>query len=272
MNAPAAPRFGPDAFRATCAREFLSYRINRFLYLHLGLMLVIGVLALLAPPEAATTGAAWWVLNGVIYVASLSALLLGLSSAQSEAEELAFLFTQPVPIRSWVAGKCAGLASVLVASAGLLVLPALAFAGGDGAGLLLGAAAAAAGVTVLMSWLGLALGLWIVDPVRGLISALAVWCVLLFGIDLLLILVGGATWVHEFPAAWVAVLMASPLDAYRVMLLFVLERAAFSGAQLHPLTQWWLGHPALWLSLCLAAWGATAAALALAGARRRRTR
>ena len=253
---------------ATLAREFLSYRVNRFLYLHLALMLAIGVLALLAPPEAASPATAWWVLNGVIYVASLSALLLGLSSAQAEADEFGMLFTQPLPLGSWVAGKSAGLFGVVVPSALLLVLPTAISSGASW--LLLAAAGAAAGVSVLLAWLGLAIGFWVHDPVRGLITALATWCVLLFGVDLLLIAIGGAAWIHEQPVPWVLALMLSPLDAYRVTLLFVVERAAFSGAQLHPLTLWWVDHAVLWLSLCIAMWCVFALGAAIAGAVRRR--
>jgi ABC-2 type transport system permease protein/Cu-processing system permease protein len=255
---------------ATLAREFLSYRINRFLYLHLSLLLAIGALALIAPPEAASPGAAWWVLNGVIYVVSLSSLLLGLSSAQAEAEEFPLLFTQPLRVSGWVAGKCTGLLCVVMPAAALLVLPTLIAAGGSR--LLFGAAVAAAGVSVLWAWIGLALGLWIQDPVRGLIAALAAWCVLLFGVDLTLILIGGSDWIHDHSAIWVAALMMSPLDAYRVTLLFVVERAAFSGAELHPLTRWWLDHPVAWLTICLVAWCAVVAGAATAGAAHRRTR
>ena len=71
---------------------------------------------------------------------------------------------------------------------------------------------------------------------------------------------------------WVGTLMLSPLDAYRVTLLFVLERAAFSGADLHPLTRWWLDNAVLWLTLCLAGWCAVIALAATAGASYRRTR
>jgi hypothetical protein len=255
--------------RATLAREFLSYRINRFLHLHLALMLTIGALGLLAPPEAAASGATWWMLHGVIYVASLSALLLGLSSAQAEAEEFPLLFSQPLPLGSWVGGKCLGLLGVAVAAAILLVGPALVATGGSGLLLLAGAAAGA--VTALWAWIGLALGLWIQDPVRGLIASLVTWVTLLFGVDLLLILVSGADWVQASPAPWVAALMLSPLDAYRVTLLFVVERAAFSGAELHPLTRWWLDHAGMWLAICLAGWSACAIAAAVRGAVRRRT-
>lgn len=257
-----------SAATATLAREFLSYRINRFLHLHLGLMIAIGALALLAPPDAAAPGAAWWILNGMLYVGSLSALLLGLSSAQAEAEEFGQLLTQPVRIGWWVAGKCAGLAAVAVPAATLLILPTIVVAGGSS--LLWGAAVAAAAITILMSWLGLALGFWIHDAVRGLISALVAWFALLFGVDLLLILVGGASWVHAQPEIWVAGMMLSPLDAYRVTLLFMLEHAAFDGGNLHPLTAWWVNHPVLWLAICVSAWCGAGAWSAAVGAERRR--
>ena len=254
--------------RATLVREFLSYRLNLFLYAHAALMLVTGLLALLAPPVAAEAGTSWWVLNGVVYVGSLSALLFGLSSAQAESEELTLILAQPVEARWWVAGKCLGLWGAIAPTALLLVLPTMGFAGGSVV-LALGAAAAA-GVCVLFAWLGLAIGLWVGNPVRGLLAALACWCGLLFGVDLVLMMTGGSSWVHENPAAWVAALMASPLDAYRVMLLFTLERAAFSGAELHPLTRWWLNNPTLWVAFCLAGWGAGAWAASVWGAERRR--
>jgi ABC-2 type transport system permease protein/Cu-processing system permease protein len=63
--------------------------------------------------------------------------------------------------------------------------------------------------------------------------------------------------------------MFSPLDAYRITLLFVLERAAFSGGNLHPLTRWWLEHAALWLFLCVAGWSTLAFATAVRAAQRR---
>jgi ABC-2 type transport system permease protein/Cu-processing system permease protein len=254
---------------ATFARELLSYRINRFLHAHVLLMLGIGVLALIAPPEAGATGTAWWTLNGVIYVASLSALLLGLSSAQAEQEEFPLLFTQPVRLGAWVAGKCLGAAAVMLPSAVCLFLPSVWSNGVQS--LAFGAALAAAAVSLLWAWLGLALGLWIEDGVRGLIAALVLWCVLLFGVDLALVLAGGTEWARAHPAIWVAVMMASPLDAYRVTLLFVFEGAAFSGAKLNALTAWWLAHPALWLGICLGLWLAVAFGGAwIASCRRRR--
>ena len=254
---------------ATVQRELLSHRLNRFLHLHVALVLVIGCLALLLPPEAASAGAAWWLLNGVLYVASLSALLLGLSSAQAEADEFAILFTQPLRFSHWVLGKCAGLFLIIVPSSFLLIAPTALVAGLSP--LLIGAVSTAALVTMLMAMIGLAVGLWIVDPVRGLITAVATWCVLLFGVDLLLLSIGGADWVQQNAWAWVAPLMASPLDAYRVTLLFVLEKAAFTGSDLDPLTRWWLDHASQWFVIVTTFWILGLGALAIFGARRRAT-
>jgi hypothetical protein len=254
---------------ATLSREFLSYRINRFLHVHVGLMLVVGMLALLAPPEAAAPGTAWWVFNSVAYVGSLSALLFGLSSAQAEIREFPMLFTHPIGTSDWILGKALGLFSVVAPSAVLLVLPTLCVSGPSLP--LLGAAAAAAGVGLLLAWLGLCLGLWIREPTRGLIAALGSWWVLLFAVDFGLILLGGASWVHASRAPWIAVLMLSPLDAYRVCLLFTLERSAFAASELHPLTRWWLAHPIAWFSVCLALWSGACLALAVRGANRCRS-
>lgn len=217
--------------------------------------------------ESASPGTAWWVLDGIVFVATISALLLGLSSAQAEAEEFSQLFTQPLPVGSWVVGKCARLFCATVPASALLVLPTVLSAGGSL--LLLGVATAAAAISLLFSWAGLAIGLWFYDPVRGMIAALGFWCVLLFGVDLALITIGGAEWIHTHRAPWVAVLMVSPLDAFRVTLLFFVEGAAFSGSDLHPLTNWWFEHPVLWLTLCLSGWTAVAMLVAVVAARRR---
>lgn len=254
-------------FRATFRRELLSYRINRFLYVHLGLVAAIGMLALLSPPDDAARGAAWWVLNGVLYVGTLSAILLGLSSAQAESEEFSQLFTQPLTTRWWILGKTAGLAAVLVPASALLAIPSL-LSGFTGS-LVLGSVAAG-GITVLFSWVGLLIGLTATDAVKGLIGAVAAWCVLLFGVDLLLMLLGGAEWVQRNPGPWVAALMASPLDAYRITVLFVLENAAFASADMHPLTRWWLENAAIWLLACIVAWCVIVWQLCVSAAERRR--
>ena len=124
-------------------------------------------------------------------------------------------------------------------------------------------------MTLALAAVGLGLGFWVRDRVRGLLAALGVWFALLFGTDLLLLAVSGAPWIHGRPGVWVALLMANPLDALRVTVLFSVEHAAFAGLDAGGIVGWWLAHAWVWLAMLLAAWTGTAFAAGLAGARRR---
>lgn len=250
---------------ATFRRELAEHRLNRFLHVHVALAAVIGLLPMFTPDAADRTAPAW-VLQGVLYCLSLSALLLGLSAAQGDAEEFPLLFTQPVGRGAWLAGKVSALALVVGASAALLVLPS-ALATGMTVGLL-GMAVASAGVCLVMSMFGLAIGLRVRDHVRGLLVALGVWFVLLFGADLALLAVSGAPWAQRVPTAWVLPLMFNPLDALRVSVVFGLEQTAPAAIGAGPLVRWWLDHGGLWLAVLLPAWMVVGFALSLAGARR----
>jgi ABC-2 type transport system permease protein/Cu-processing system permease protein len=256
------------ATRATFARECLSHRVNRFMHWHLGLLALAGAAAVLAAPEDDAGGVAWFVLYAVLYVVSLSAVLLGLSSAQAEADEISFLLTQPTGVGPWIAGKVIGLALIVAPSAVLLIGPWLLTGGWSP--MLAMMTAATAGLCVVLAIAGLAVGLWVRDPVRGLIAAVALWFFWLFATDIVLLLVAGAPWLHAHPAVWVAPLMANPFDALRVTVLLSLERAAFNTMGSGPLVGWWTAHAGTWLAVCFTVWAAVAGACALAGAERRR--
>lgn len=266
MPTHALPSFFTVA-RAAAGREFLSHRLNRFLYAHVLLVLVAGLLPLFTPGDELAQGAAWWLLHAVLYAISLSALLLGLSSAQAEADEFTWLLGQPAGIGPWLAGKAAALAVLAMAATALLGAPTL-FAGGGSSALLL-VTAGAAGISAVCAMTGLAVGFWIRDHVQGLIAAVAVWFVLLFGADLLLLAVAGGAVIQAHPDVWVGVLMVNPLDAYRITVLFAVEHAAFSGMDAGRLTAWWVGHAAVWLGLVLTLWVAVSGGIAWLGARRR---
>ncbi len=254
------------AVAAACQRELAANRVNRFLHVHLALAASAGLLPLFTPDDIASA-APLWVLHAVLYCLSLSALLLGLSSAHGEADEFALLFTQPVPRWAWLLGKAAGLSVVLIPASVLLVLPA-AFGGGLTPGLA-GLAAAASGITLALAAIGLAVGFWVRDPVRSLLTALGIWFVLLFGTDLLLLALSGAPWLQERPALWVALLMANPLDALRITVIFDVEHAAFAGLDGGGLVAWWLAHGWGWLALVVGLWTIAGFTSGLAGARRR---
>jgi Cu-processing system permease protein len=254
------------AFAASCQRELAANRVNRFLHVHLALAAVAGFLPLLTPDDP--SGAApLWVLHAVLYCLSLSSLLLGLSSSHAEADEFPLLFAQPAPRWAWLLGKLAAVTTVLGTASLLLIMPA-ALVGGLTLPLV-AIAGAAWGVTLALAAVGLAVGFWVRDPVRGLLAAIGLWFGMLFGTDLLLLWVSGAPWIHERPALWVAVLMGNPLDAFRVTVLFNIEQAAFAGLDAGPLVRWWISHGWLWLTLLVGMWSAGAFAIGLAGARRR---
>lgn len=258
----------PSVFRAAAGRELLSHRLNRFLYAHILLAGAAGCLPLLTPGEGLDRGAAWWLLHAVLYGISLSALLLGLSSAHAENEEFTWLMGQPAGVGPWLAGKASALALLVALAAMLLVLPTL-IAGGGSSELLL-AGAGAAGVSVVCALAGLALGFWVRDSVRGLITALLAWFLVLFGTDFMLLGIAGDAAVQAHPdLLWVAPLMANPFDAFRITVLFGVERAAFTGFATGWLTPWWVAHATLWLAVELAGWSTIAAVLAWLGARRR---
>ena len=254
------------AVAAACLRELAANRVNRFLHVHLALAASAGLLPMFTPDDVA--GAApLWVLHAVLYCLSLSALLLGLSSAHGEADEFALLFTQPAPRWAWLLGKAAGLSVVLVPASILLVLPA-ALGGGLTPGLA-GLAAAASGITLALAAIGLAVGFWVRDPVRSLLTALGAWFVLLFGTDLLLLALSGAPWLQQRQDLWVVLLMANPLDALRITVIFDVEHAAFAGLDGGGLVAWWLAHGWGWLALVVTLWTTAGFTTGLAGARRR---
>lgn len=266
MNAPAIPSFNAAAF-AALRREWLSHRLNRFLYAHLALVVAAGLLPLLTPGDELSRGAAWWLLHAVLYAISLSSLLLGLSSAHAETEEFVWLLGQPAGTGPWLAGKTFALV-VLTGLSGLLLGVPAAMLGGFTPELAL-VTTGAAGVAAVCALAGLALGFWIRDSVRGLIAAIALWFALLFGVDLLLLGIAGAPWVQESPDLWIALLMLNPFDAYRITVLFAVEKAAFSGISAGRLVSWWIAHASTWLAVSLSAWGGIAWLLGWLGARRR---
>jgi hypothetical protein len=251
---------------AAVRREAAEQRLNRFLHVHLTLCASAGLLPLFTP-DAAGQAAPAWVLQAVLYCLSLSALLLGLSAAHGDAEEFPLLFTQPVSREAWLAGKSVALAALLVPASALTVVPAALLDGLTPALALVGAAAAA--VCLTLALLGLAVGFWVRDHVRGLLLALGAWFMLLFGVDLLLLALSGSTWAQQHSDAWALPLMLNPLSALRVTMVFAIEQTAPASIGAGPLVLWWLAHLGLWLAGMLAAWIVAMFGLSAAGARSR---
>jgi Cu-processing system permease protein len=251
---------------ATFRREIAEHRLNRFLHVHLTLCALTGLLPLFTPDAAARSAPAW-VLQAVLYCLSLSSLLLGLSAAHGDADEFPVLFTQFSGRATWLAGKGAALAALLGPAVALTIAPAVLTSGLTSSLLFVGAAAA--GVCLVLALLGLAIGCWVRDHVRGLLVALGVWFMLLFGVELLLLAISGSPLVQQHANLWALPVMLNPLSALRVTMLFTLERTAPASIGTGMVVGWWLGHGGLWLAGVLAAWGAVTFRIGVAGARRR---
>lgn len=247
-------------------RELAEHRLNRFLHVHLALAAAVGLLPLFTP-DAAARSASVWILQAVMYCLSLSALLLGLSAAQGDADEFPLLFAQPVSRGAWLLGKMLAVTMLLVLAAALVGVPA-ALLGGLSA-TLAAMAAAAAGVTVALAAVGMAVGFWVRDHVRALLTAMGIWFALLFGTDLVLLAVAGAPFAQAHPSLWLAPLMVNPLDALRITVLFTFEETAPAGLESGALAGWWIRHGGLWLAGLLGVWTIGSAGLAWAGASRR---
>ena len=251
---------------ATFRREIAEHRLNRFLHVHLTLCALTGLLPLFTPDAAARSAPAW-VLQSVLYCLSLSSLLLGLSAAHGDADEFPVLFTQFAGRAPWLAGKGAALAGLLGPAAMLTIAPAALTSGLTSSLLFVGASAA--GVCLALALLGLAIGCWVRDHVRGLLTALGVWFMLLFGVELVLLAISGAPIVRQHANLWALPLMINPLSALRVTMLFTLERTAPASIGAGAVVGWWLSHGGLWLAGVLTVWTAVAFRIGVVGAGRR---
>lgn len=246
-------------------RELMAQRLSRFLQAHLVFAAIAGALPLLADGQVVTS-APWWMLQAVLYGLSLSSMLLGLSSAQSEREEWAMIFSQPMARWAWLTGKVAAIAIILMPAAFLLVLPTALVSGLTAR--LAAVMCASGGATLVMALVGLALGCAIRDGVRGVLACLSLWFVLLFGVDLLSLGVASLSVSRQWPALFVAPMMLNPLDSLRVAFLFALEQAAPPALDTQGLSAWWMRHSVAWGVAIVLIWLSVAFAGALVTLRR----
>jgi hypothetical protein len=241
-------------FRALWAfflRELHAATLNRFVYFFCGVSLLAGFVPLWADPAGGAAGtAAHTLLQASLYLVSLFALLTGVGSAQNEEEEQPFLMTQPVGRGCRVVSKFAALWLITGAATVLLVLPSI-IAGAEMLWLLWRHAFGLGGVFVA---LGLAVGFSIGDRVKAHMTGLCVWLGLLVGSDLLALATAKAGLAESHPQAWLALLMANPLDALRIGVLLEIGRIPFEAESAPPLGRWWLTHLGLWFACLCTCW------------------
>ena len=241
------------ALRSFLLRELHTALLNRFVYLFCGVLLLAGAAPLWADPlMAGTETVGYALLQSCIYLIPLFALLIGVGSAQSEADEQALLMSQPIGRGGRVIGKFAALWMILAVATVLLVLPAV----------FLGAPPAAMwflwlnGVAIggIFAALGLAVGFSIGDRMKSHMTGLCVWLALLVGLDLLALAFAKIGIAEQHPQLWLGLLMANPLDALRIGALFELGRIPFAVESAPPLGRWWLRNLGTWFAILSGAW------------------
>lgn len=237
-------------WRAVLLRELRGALVNRYFQVFSVLALGAG-LAAVTLSEAAEA-AAFFLLQIALYFVSLFALLVGVSSARAENEEWPLLFAQPVPRGACVAAKFAALWGIFAALLALLLVPAL--VSGESARPLAQLYLNTLGLAAIFGSLGLCAGIIGHDRVQALVLGVSAWLGLLFGVDLIALLAAQWAPLQKMPDLWVAVLMANPLDAFRIQALFAMEQIPAEAANKTPLAAWWLSHAGLWFAIIAATW------------------
>ena len=122
-----------------------------------------------------------------------------------------------------VIGKFIAYFSIFSAVLLLLFLPGLvAGSGGTTIALLYGQTLLLAGAFLA---LGLAAGRLAHDRAQALIAGVSAWLLLLFGIDLTALFAARWELVQKFPDLWVSLLIAEPLDSFRIEALFASNKS-----------------------------------------------
>jgi ABC-type transport system involved in multi-copper enzyme maturation permease subunit len=250
MNATSPLKSG--IARAVLLREFRGALVNRYFQVFSALALGGGVSAVML--SEAPDAAAFLILQVALYFVSVFALLAGVSSARAEDEEWPILFAQPVPRAACVLGKFAALWAIFGVVLTLLFIPAL-FGQGSPARLAQ-LYVNTLGLAAVFGSLGLAAGVIGHDRVQALVLGVSAWLFLLVGVDLLALLLAQWAPVQKTPDFWVALLMANPLDAFRIQALFAMDQIPPEAANKTPLAAWWLTHASLWFAVVTAAWSA----------------
>lgn len=230
-------------------RELQAASVGRFIHVFWGLALLGGLLPVIFEIHG---GESYLLLQWCLYILPLFSLLAGIGSAQNEAEEEAFLLSQPIGSFRRVSEKFVALWLIIVFAVVPLMLPSL--VQGERLGSLLFLTIDAIAVGGIFSALGLAVGFSTSDRLQGYLSGLCIWLFLLVGFGLIALAAAHGGFAESTPQGWTLLLMLNPLDAMRVGALLNLGEIPFDLSQAPPLGRWWLENPQRWYTLLAAVW------------------
>ncbi|HKK19518.1 MAG TPA: hypothetical protein VJ952_12645 [Opitutales bacterium] len=242
------------AIQALMAREWAALFASRVVW--------IFAAACLAGGFAVTSGvggaesAVWMALPLVLYLVPLLGLMAGVSAALGDAEEAPMLVPRaPGPlIRALVKWP---LWAGLIALAALAWLAPATIRSGE-ADKLLQLWAMTAGEAAIFVALGLAIGRWAPGGNSAYLAALLFGFLFIAGAGVLGWVAARSDFFQENPQFWTLGLMAHPVEALRVGLMFSLETLPVDAERLPTLSRWWLAHSGLWYALLVLVWSSAA--------------
>lgn len=230
-------------------REFRAAAVGRFIHVFWGMALLGGLVPVILEVHG---GESYLLLQWCLYILPLFTLLAGIGSAQNEAEEGAFLLSQPVGSIRRVGEKFFALWLIIACAVVPLVLPSLLQGGQrDSLAFLTIHAIAVGGI---FSALGLAIGFSTQDRLKAYLVGLCTWLFLLVGPSLIALAAAYSGFAESSPQLWTLLLMLNPLDAMRVGALLNIGEIPFDLAMAPPLGRWWLENPQRWYVLLAAVW------------------
>jgi ABC-type transport system involved in multi-copper enzyme maturation permease subunit len=112
------------------------------------------------------------------------------------------------------------------------------------------------GLAAIFGSIGLCAGIVGHDRVQSLVLGVSTWLFFLFGVDLIALFAARWASFQAVPDLWVALLMANPLDAFRIQALFAMEQIPAEAANKTPLASYWLNHAELWFAIACIGWSA----------------
>jgi len=243
--------------QALFIRECAAVFASRVVWIFVAACLIAGLGVGIGIGEARSSP--WMALPLVLYLVPLLGLMAGVSAALGDIEEAPMLVPRaPGPlIRALVKWP---LWFGLIALAALAWLAPASIRSGE-VDKLFQLWAMATGEAAIFVAMGLAIGRWAPSGTSAYLAALFFGFFFITGAGVLGWIAARSQFFQENPQLWTVGLMAHPVEALRVGLMFSLETLPVDANRLPQIARWWLAHSGLWYGLLVLVWSGAALSL-----------
>ena len=240
--------------QALFMRERAALLASRVVWIFAAACLIAGLGVSVGIGEARSS--LWMALPLVLYLVPLLGLMTGVSAAIGDIDEAPMLVPRtPGPfIRALVKWP---LWFGLIALAALAWLAPASIRSGE-VDKLFQLWAMATGEAAIFVALGLAIGRWAPSGTSAYLVALIFGFFFITGAGVLGWIAARSQFFQENPQLWTVGLMAHPVEALRVGLMFSLETLPVDADRLPRIASWWLAHSGLWYGLLVLVWSSAA--------------